>query len=89
MWVGGNLYGALSAEVFRSACLGICEETVTVTVRAVSSGKDWRILATVQYSIALRYNSDIEQMVKRGEKQKVLRVAEGGGKKKQAGGKMG
>ena len=41
----------------------ICEETVTLTVRALSSGRDSWILAPVHYSLLLCFDSDIEQMV--------------------------
>ena len=46
----------------------ICEETVTLTVRALSSGRDSWILAPVHYSFLLRHDSDLDQMVKKRRK---------------------
>ena len=57
-----------SLVVFRKCLSGppvwsICKETGTLTVRALSPGKDSRILAPLHYSLLLCYDSGIEQMV--------------------------
>ena len=48
----------------------ICEGTVALTVRTLSSGRDSWILAPVHYSLLLCYDSDIEQVVIKREKTK-------------------
>ena len=56
----GNLDGVPSSEVFGPSVWPICEETVILTVRTLSSGRDSRILAPVHQNPLLRYDSDLE-----------------------------
>ena len=64
-------------RLFGPPVWSICEETVTLTVHTLASGRDSWILAPVHYSLLLWYDSDIEQMVikKKNQKRKVSRVA--------------
>ena len=59
----GNLDGVLFSEAFGPSVWPICEETVTLTVLTLSSGRDSWILAPLHYSPPLRYDSDSEQRV--------------------------
>ena len=68
--LGGNLDGVPSSEVFGPSVWPICEETVILTVRTLSSGRDSRILAPVHQSLLLCYDSDLEQMVTKRRKKK-------------------
>ena len=64
----GNLDGVPSSEVFGPSVWPICEETVILTVRTLSSGRDSRISAPVHQSLLLCYDSDLEQMVTKRRK---------------------